>query len=115
MNLRYEISIVEPVVIYSFNGKIIADPDYELLETEVFNFLNQNHKNIVFDLNELTHINSSGIAFFMRTLTKSRIMGGDLILTSIGGNVEKIFNIAKLNEIYTIYASADEAIAHFNK
>lgn len=115
MNLRYEISIVDPVIVYSFEGKIIADPDYEGLEAEVFNFLNQNYKKIIFDLDRLTHINSSGIAFFMRTLTKSRIMSGDLILVNIKGNVEKIFNIAKLNEIYTIYASTEEAIAHFNK
>ena len=55
-----------------------------------------------------------GISFFMRTLTKSRIMGGELILCNVRGNVDKIFKIAKLNEIYTIYNSQKEAIKHFN-
>lgn len=114
MNLRYNISIQDPVVVISFHGKMISDPDYQTLEQEVFQLLNKNYYRLVFDLNELTHTNSSGIAFFMRTLTKSRIMNGDLILANVKGNVEKIFQIAKLNEIYTIYPSSEEAVAHFN-
>lgn len=114
MNLRYDISIQDPVVVYSLTGKIISDPDFQELEKVVFQYLNQNYYRIVFDLDGLTHTNSSGIAFFMRTLTKSRILNGDLILANVKGNVEKIFTIAKLNEIYTIHPSVEEAVAHFN-
>ncbi len=113
MNLTYEITLADPVVIYSLKGKITSDIDYEELEKKVFSYLNQNYFRIVFDLNELTHTNSSGIAFFMRTLTKARIMGGELVLANVTGNVEKIFAIAKLNEIYTIYPSRQEAVDHF--
>lgn len=114
MNLSYDITIHDPVVVYTLRGKIISDPDFQEIEKVVFQHLNQNYYRIVFDLNDLTHTNSSGIAFFMRTLTKSRIMNGDLILANVKGNVEKIFAIAKLNEIYTIYPSCEEAVAHFN-
>lgn len=113
MNLSYDISIQDPVVVYALNGKITTDPHYQGLEQEVFRMLNQNYYRVVFDLAGLTHINSSGIAFFMRTLTKSRIMNGDLVLANVTGNVEKVFHIAKLNEIYTIYPSVEEAVAHF--
>ena len=114
MNLSCDISFHDPVIVYALRGKIISDPDYQELEQVVFKHLNQNYYRIVFDLNELTHTNSSGIAFFMRTLTKSRIMNGDLILANVEGNVRKIFEIAKLDEIYTIYPSREEAVAHFN-
>jgi anti-anti-sigma regulatory factor len=40
-------------------------------------------------------------------------MTGELVLASINGNVEKIFNIAKLNEVYTIYPNTELAIKHF--
>lgn len=113
MNLTYEIEINDPVVIYRLSGKITSDVDYEELEKKVFGMLNQNYYRIVFDLQGLTHTNSSGIGFFMRTLTKSRILGGELILTHISGNVEKIFQISKLDEIYTICASNMEAINYF--
>ena len=114
MSLKFNIDIQDPIIIYSLSGKITTELDYEELEKLVFDNLNKNYFRIVFDLSELTHTNSSGISFFMRTLTKSRIMGGDLVLMNINGNVEKIFNIAKLDEIYTICASPEEATNHFN-
>ena len=115
MNLNYNIEIEDPVVIYQLDGKITTDQDYLGLEKEVFEHLNKNYYRIVFDLTKLTHTNSSGIGFFMRTLTKSRIMGGELVLIGINGNVEKIFSISKLDEIYTICENQVEAINYFKK
>ncbi|HIP31770.1 MAG TPA: anti-sigma factor antagonist [Crocinitomicaceae bacterium] len=115
MNLTYQINIEDPVIIYELTGKITTDDDYLELEKIVFDYLNQNYYRIVFDLTQLTHTNSSGIGFFMRTLTKSRIMGGELVLTGVTGNVEKIFAISKLNEIYTICENQKEAINQFKQ
>lgn len=113
MNLSYEIEIDDPIIIYSLSGKIISDPDFEDLEKDVFDHMNKNYYRVVFDLNNLTHTNSSGIAFFMRTLTKARIMGGELILINLKGNVEKIFQVAKLTEVYTICGDLEQAKQHF--
>ncbi|MCJ8291582.1 MAG: STAS domain-containing protein [Crocinitomicaceae bacterium] len=114
MSLTYDITIHDPVIVYTFNGKITTDEDYLDFEREVFDHLNQNYYRIVFNLTGLTHTNSSGIGFFMRTLTKSRIMGGDLVLTNIFGNVKKIFEIAKLTEVYTICENEAAGIEFFN-
>ncbi len=113
LNIQFDIDIKDPVIVYRLMGKITSELDYEAIEKEVFNHLNQNYFRIVFNLDELTHTNSMGIGFFMRTLTKSRIMGGELVLCNIKGNVEKIFKISKLDEIYTIYSDQTEAINHF--
>ncbi|MDG1148445.1 MAG: STAS domain-containing protein [Crocinitomicaceae bacterium] len=113
MNIQFDIDIQDPVIIYTLKGKITSELDSEDFEKEVFNHLNQNYFRIVFNLNELTHTNSIGIGFFMRTLTKARIMGGELVLCNVKGNVEKIFKISKLDEIYTIYSDQTEAINHF--
>ena len=115
MNLSYEIDIQDPVVVYALKGRITNERDFIELQQEVFDYLNQNYYRIVFDLRELTHTNSMGIGFFMRTLTKARIMNGDLVLANIGGNVEKVFEIAKLNEVYTIRPSVQEGIQFFTE
>ncbi len=114
MSLTYKISIHDPVIIYHLSGKITSEEDYNEIERVVFDYLNQNYFRIVFDLKELTHTNSSGIGFFMRTLTKSRIMGGELVLINITGNVEKIFEIAKLNQVYSICKNEAAGINYFN-
>ena len=115
MNLSYNIDLTDTVVCFSFEGKILTELDYSEAEKAVFNHLNQNYTHVVFDLSKLTHTNSSGIAFFMRTLTKSRIMGGELILSGLNGNVAKIFSIAKLDEVYTIVEDQSEAVNHFKE
>jgi anti-sigma B factor antagonist len=115
VNLQFEVNIDDPVAIYTLRGKITKDDDFAALETEVFKNLNQNYYRIVFNLEHLTHTNSTGIGFFMRTLTKARIMSGELVLANIQGNVKKIFDIAKLNEVYTIYPTVDLAIKHFKQ
>ncbi len=115
MNLSYTINIDDPIITYQLKGKITTEDDYLEIEKEVFNYLNQNYYRIVFDLTELTHTNSSGIGFFMRTLTKSRIMGGELVIIGINGNVEKIFSISKLDEIYIICENQMEANNYFKK
>lgn len=113
LNLQHEIHVDENIITYSLNGKITSEVDYENLEKDVFNFLNQNYYRVIFDLENLTHTNSSGIGFFLRTLTKTRIMGGELVLTQMTGNVHKIFEIAKLNEVYTICDNNTEAKDYF--
>lgn len=113
MNLQFDVNIDDPVIVYALDGKITTDEDFSELEAEVFQNLNQNYYRIVFDLANLTHTNSMGIGFFMRTLTKARIMNGELVLAAIDGNVKKIFDIAKLNEVYTIYPTTELAIKHF--
>jgi anti-anti-sigma factor len=114
LSLDYDISIQDPVIIYRLIGKITTEEDFKPLERAVFDHLNQNYYRIIFDLQALTHTNSSGIGFFMRSLTKARIMGGELVLININGNVEKIFDIAKLNQVYTICENEAEGINYFN-
>ncbi len=114
MNLQHDITIEDPVIIYSLKGKITQDADYAELEKVVFDHLNQNYYRVIFDLAELTHTNSCGISFFMRTLTKTRILNGELVLTNISGNVAKIFEIAKLNEVYIICENNEAGLNYFN-
>ena len=113
MNLSFDISFVENIVVYTLKGKITTENDFQELEKVVFENISKNHVNVVFDLQDLTHTNSSGIGLFMKSLTKTRIMNGDLVLMHINGNVEKIFIISKLNEIYTICENQMEAINYF--
>jgi anti-sigma B factor antagonist len=115
LNLQFDINFLDSIVTYALKGKITKENDFEELEREVFENLNKNFYRIIFDLSELTHTNSSGIGFFMRTLTKARIMNGDLALIHLNGNVKKIFEIAKLDEVYTIYTEEEKAIKHFKQ
>lgn len=113
MNFSYEIKSQENVTILSLKGKIMTDEDLIEISKEIIKLIEKGLCNLVFDLKELNYINSTGINLFMRTLTKARVNNGDLIFSNVIGTVSDLFKIAKLNEIYTIYSSQDEAVNHF--
>lgn len=113
MSLKIVIEPQDSVLIFKLSGKIITENEVYDLESELFPMLGQNYHSLILDLQELTHINSTGIGFMMKSLTKTRVLGGDLILSGLSGNVEKVFEIAKLNEVFTHYNELGDALKHF--
>lgn len=115
MSLVFNISLVDGISVVTFKGRIISDSDLEGLHSKFSNIDAENATNLIFDFDELTHINSSGINFIIRSLTRSRINNRDLVLSSINGNVKTLFEMAKINEIFSIYSNISDAINHFKK
>ena len=115
MSFTFEIKEQNDVSIISIAGKILSDENILDAIQKINKHIEVKNSKLIFNCSKLLHINSTGINFFMKTLTKSRIHDGDLILCGIAGNIESLFKITKLNEIYTIYNSEEDAINHFKK
>ena len=115
MSFKYNFIQQENSFILSLIGKIMSEEDIREVNEAVQKHLDKNNGNLIMDFSQLIYINSTGINFVMRTLTKTRIKNGDLILFGINGVVENLFKMTKLNEIYTIYSTQEEAINHFKK
>ncbi|MFM7668337.1 MAG: STAS domain-containing protein [Bacteroidota bacterium] len=112
MSLQFFISNEASVTVVKIQGRILSDLDLEQLK-EKLEQVNSSH--YVFDLSELTNTNSSGIAFMIRTMTKARINGGDVVLSNPNPGIQKLIDISKLYEVFSIYGTTEEAVNHFNK
>ena len=99
-------------IVISLEGRILSDLDLESMK-EKLELVNSSQ--FVFDLSELTNTNSSGIAFMIRTMTKARINGGDVVLSNPNPGIQKLIDISKLYEVFSIYGTTEEAVNHFNK
>jgi len=99
------------VTCLTISGKILSDADIAPMRTEIETI--ENWK-IIIDLSNLSHTNSSGIAFMIKILTKSRINGGDTVLLNPNAGLSKLFEITKIHEVFSIYESFDSAKNHFN-
>jgi anti-anti-sigma regulatory factor len=51
----------------------------------------------------------------IRTMTKARINGGDVVLSNPNPGIQKLIDISKLYEVFSIYGTTEEAVNHFNK
>lgn len=112
MSIQFSILSEGSISVVKIKGRILSDLDLEELKERLEkNSLSQ----LVLDLSELTNTNSSGIAFMIRTMTKARINGGDVVLSNPNTGIQKLIDISKLYEVFSIYNTTEEAINHFKK
>jgi anti-sigma B factor antagonist len=71
------------------------------------------HSRIVLDLSGLRFADSSGLGAFIWCLRTSNANGGDLKLCGVLSHVREVFEIVRLNRIFDIYPTRDEAIRAF--
>jgi anti-sigma B factor antagonist len=109
MSLNFDIQEQVPVHVLSLKGKIMSDDDVKDLK----NAVERLPSNLVIDISELTHTNSSGINFFIKTLTRCRVNGGELVLNGLNGSVKKLFELAKINGLFVAYDSLEDSLKHF--
>ena len=110
MSFSYKIKSISGLTIIELEGKMLSDIDIELIKKEVEVLDNFR---IIVDMLKLSHINSTGIAFLIGTLTKSRVNNGDTVLINSNKGITRIIEISRLNQIFSIYDSLDEGINHY--
>ena len=114
MSIKHTLRNETEVVIITIQGRIVTDNDTVDLLKEIQLNIDENKKTFYFDLSQLEYITSSGLNFFVRILTRTRNVGAEVTLCGIQGNVEKLFAISKLNEIFTFRASLSDALNNVN-
>ncbi len=70
-------------------------------------------KKIIINLKNVSYIDSSGLATLVEILKKTKNYGGKLRLTNLADKVKGLFEITKLEKIFEIYETAEEAMANF--
>lgn len=111
MSLSVKIDRQPSSVIFSLAGKIQHAEE----TTDALHSLDEEiaaEKRIfLYDLSKLEYITSSGLNFFIRSLTRIRNAGGEIVLCGVQGHVEKLLKISKLNEIFTICPTLTEGLS----
>ena len=99
---------VQEITVYQVNGEINISTSPDLKKQ----FEKQPSKKVVVDLKLVTYIDSSGLATLVEMLKKTRAQGGALGLAGLSEKVRSLFEITKLDKLFSISASQDEAIAN---
>lgn len=114
MQLSFDITSTPLCGILRLSGRILTDEHLPEIMAEVERNIALGKKIWLCDLSELTYCNSTGLNLFIRILTKSRNAGGDCALINLQPGVRSLFELSKLNEIFTSYASLEEALERYN-
>ena len=89
---------------------ISSSPDVR----EYFEKLTREKKEkILIDFESIDYVDSSGLATFVEILKNMRAYGGKLKLISLSDKVRGLFEITKLDKLFDIATSEDDALSSF--
>ena len=111
MSLGYNIETINnSTIIFHLEGQILEHIETINLLHEVEKAIEENKTHIICNLKELQYLNSVGLNLLIKVLTKIRNNGGELIITNVSPKIEKLLVITKLNSIFKIFPTIDDAI-----
>lgn len=67
-------------------------------------------KRLVVDLSGVSYMDSSGVATLVEALQTTRKQGSKMVLCGLGPRVRSIFEIARLDTVFTIVGQVDDAL-----
>jgi anti-sigma B factor antagonist len=114
MSFTFNVVQKQPVAILSLYGDLIDRNLAQSLMDEVNKLSEEGQHNFVFELSELKYMNSTGLNVLINVLTKSRKSGGDLVICCLSKKVQELLLVTKLNSVFSVTATPEEAIAKFN-
>jgi anti-sigma B factor antagonist len=71
--------------------------------------------NLVINLEQVNFIDSTGLSLLVQTLKKAREHNGDVRLCSMQQSVRMIFELTRLDKVFEIFVSEEEAVRAFSR
>lgn len=109
MSFTFNIKQKAPLVI-SLYGEFVDRDESRGLTKLIEESCEEGNPWVIFDLSDLRIMNSTGLNVLVNTLTTARKAGGDVIIAGVSEKVRKLFIITKLNTIFQVHESEEDAL-----
>src|SRR5687767_13495888 len=100
----------ENTLIIRLSGDLIGENNGPSVLEAVNASIQENVRKCIVDISNLRYINSSGIGVLITILTKFRNKGGEVYLLKPSESVQKLLVITKLNAIFQVIQTEEEAL-----
>lgn len=114
MNFKIEKKKNKTVVIKP-EGRLVGDFQTVEWSDHIDELLEDRYRHFIFNLSGLEYMNSSGLNFFLKTLTKVRKSDGEVLLCSLNELLLNLMVTTKLNSFFTITATEKLAFEFLEK
>lgn len=106
-------SVEGNVAIISLSGKLMGGPDAEKVRELIKESLDEEAKNILIDLGDVSWVNSTGLGILIASHVTVTNAGGNIKLSRVSKRIDQIFMVTKLHTVFDTYETRDAAIASF--
>ena len=105
--MSWEIKEEGNVLRVAVEGRLVAAIAPELREA-VLNRMTGG-TNVLFDLSQMVHIDSSGLGALVQILQKARAGGGKVVLAALQAGPKIVFDITKVSRVFEIVPTVADA------
>lgn len=113
MSMKASSRRVDRVTVVDLSGRIKEGEDITVLRDTIEDLLGKGQKNILLNLSDINHIDSSGAGALLRAFTSVRDQGGELKLLHPTKNVRDMLQNTKLSTVFEVRDDEATAIAAF--
>ena len=112
---RLDIEEVGDVTVARFvDKKILDENNIQLIGTQLFGLVDQDkRKKIVLDFSNVEYLSSAALGKLITLNRKVQAVRGKLILCGISKEIKEVFEITKLDKLFTIHQEELAAIQAF--
>ncbi|HKY23404.1 MAG TPA: STAS domain-containing protein [Vicinamibacterales bacterium] len=101
------------VTVLDLSGKITLGEDGTLLKDKVQSLLHQGKKQLLFNLAQVSYVDSAGLGALVSAYTTVTREGGSLKLVNVTKKLQDLLSITKLLTVFETFDSEDEAVRSF--
>jgi len=112
--MEIEERTLENVVVLDLKGKLTIGEGDELLKEKINNVLEQGHKNLLLNLEDVPYVDSAGLGEIVRTYTTVSRQGGTLKLVNLTKRITDLLAITKLLTVFDTFESEADAVSSFS-
>lgn len=112
MKLAIENRELSPgLVVIALSGRLMLGPESADLEALVGSLVGQGIRKIIIDLEEVTHIDSTGIGRCIASLNKCMGVGAKMYMAGAKGQVREAFRVTRLDRMFKFFEQVPDAQA----
>jgi len=101
------------VTVVDLNGKLNLGDATQLLHDKINSLLQQDRKNIVLNLAEVSSVDSGGLGELVRTLTTMQKHGGSLKVANLPRRVQDLLVMTRLLTVFDTFEDEGAAVKSF--
>ncbi|NIR44176.1 MAG: STAS domain-containing protein [Gemmatimonadetes bacterium] len=110
--MNFEVTTQGDVTVVEVTGQLIVGNRQELKD-DVLKLLEDGHRKFLIDFKDTAYIDSSGLGVLVSLSKKIREKGGEMRLSNLNEDLRTLFELTKLDTLFLIADSRDEALTDF--
>jgi anti-anti-sigma factor len=101
--------IATDTVVVTIAGQVMMGAESEQITTLVSDLLGEAKRKIVFNMANVTRIDSTGIGRFISSYNQIAAAGGEMRMAATPGFVHRAFHVCRLDTVFRFYQTVEDA------